>query len=145
MSAQQGLLLIAVFGGISVSLQAHFLSLMDKRVGTFESVFITYAIGGLLAALVMLFYRGHNLAAAQHLPWYVWTSGALGLIIVGAIGYSTPRLGLVTALAIVVGAQFITGALIDQFGLLGAEVRPLDTAKLAGLGLIVTGIWLTLR
>ncbi len=145
MSAQQGLLLIAAIGGISVSLQAHFLGLMDKRVGTFESVFITYAIGGLLAALLMLFYRGHNLAAAQHLPWYVWTSGALGLVIVGAIGYSTPRLGLVTALAIVVGAQFITGALIDQFGLLGAELRPLDSVKLAGLGLIVVGIWLTLR
>ena len=145
MSAQQGLLLIAALGGISVSLQAHFLGLMDKRVGTFESVFITYASGGLLIALMMALYRGHNLAAAQHLPWYVWTSGALGLVIVATIGYSAPRLGLVTALAIVVGAQFITGALIDQFGLFGADVRPLDALKLTGLGLIIVGIWLTLR
>ena len=145
MSATQGLLLIAAIGGISVSLQAHFLGVMDKRVGTLESVFLTYAIGGMLAALLILFYRGHNLAAAQHLPWYVWTSGALGLIIVGSIGYSAPRLGLVTALAIIVGAQFITGALIDHFGLFGADPRPLDTSKFAGLGLISVGIWLTLR
>jgi transporter family-2 protein len=77
------------------------------------------------------------------LPWYAWASGALGLVIVGTIGYSTPRLGLVTALAVIVGAQFATGAIIDHFGLFGAEVRPLDLARVAGLCLILLGVWLT--
>ena len=146
MSAPQGLILIAALGGIAVSLQAQFMGLIDKRVGTLESVFITYGIGGLLIALWMLLQRQHNLSAAWDvLPWYAWSSGAFGLVIVATIGYSTPRLGLVTALAIIVGAQFATGAIIDHFGLFGAEVRPLDLARIAGLGLILVGVWLTFR
>lgn len=144
MSAQQGLILIAALGGIAVSLQAQFMGLIDKRVGTLESMFLTYGIGGLLIALIVLLQRGHNLSAAwDALPWYAWTSGLLGLVIVGTIGFSTPRLGLVTALAIIVGAQFATGAVIDHFGLFGADVRPLDLARVAGLGLILVGVWLT--
>lgn len=146
MSAQQGLILIAVLGGVAVSLQAQLMGLIDKRVGTLESVFITYGIGGLLIALMMLLQRRHNLSAAwDALPWYAWASGVLGLIIVATIGYSTPRLGLVTALAIIVGAQFATGALIDHFGLFGAELRSLDLARVAGLLLILLGVWLTFR
>ena len=146
MSAQQGLILVAALGGIAVSLQAQFMGLIDKRVGTLESMFITYGIGGLLIALLMLWQREHRLSAAwEVLPWYAWVSGVLGLVIVGTIGYSTPRLGLVTALAIIVGAQFATGAVIDHFGLFGADVRPLDFARIAGLGLILVGIWLTFR
>ena len=144
MSTQQGLILIAALGGVAVSLQAQFMGLIDKRVGTLESMFITYGIGGLLIALMMLFQREHNLAAAwDALPWYTWSSGLFGLVIVGTIGFSTPRLGLVTALAIIVGAQFATGAVIDHFGLFGADVRPLDLARVAGLGLILVGVWLT--
>jgi transporter family-2 protein len=146
MSAQQGLVLIAALGGVAVSLQAQFMGLIDKRVGTLESVFITYGIGGLLIALWMLLQRQHNLAAAWGaLPWYAWSSGAFGLMIVATIGYSTPRLGLVTALAVIVGAQFATGAIIDHFGLFGADVRPLDLARIAGLALILLGVWLTFR
>jgi len=144
MSAQQGLILIAALGGVAVSLQAQFMGLIDKRVGTLESMFITYGIGGLLITLMMLLQREHNLSAAwDAVPWYAWSSGILGLVIVGTIGFSTPRLGLVTALAIIVGAQFATGALIDHYGLFGAEVRPLDLARVAGLGLILLGVWLT--
>lgn len=144
MSAQQGLILIAAIGGIAVSLQAQFMGLIDKRVGTLESMFITYGMGGLLITLMVLFQREHNLSSAWNaLPWYAWASGALGLVIVGTIGYSTPRLGLVTALAIIVCAQFATGAIIDHFGLFGAEVRPLDLARVAGLCLILLGVWLT--
>lgn len=144
MSSQQSLILIAALGGVAVGLQAQFMGLIDKRVGTLESMFITYGIGGLTIALLMMLQRQHNLSAAWDvLPWYAWTSGALGLIIVGTIGYSTPRLGLVTTLAIIVGTQFVTGAIIDHFGLIGADMRPLDLARVTGLGLIWVGIWLT--
>jgi transporter family-2 protein len=145
MSGQQGLVLIAAIGGVAVGLQAQFMGLIDKRVGTMESILITYGIGGLLIGALMLFYRGHNLAAVDALPWYAWSSGLLGLVIVGTIGYSAPRLGLVAALAVIVGAQFAAGALIDHFGLFGADIRPMDLARVAGLGLILLGIWLTVR
>lgn len=139
------LIIIAAIGGITITLQAQFMGVMDKNLGTLESMFITYGSGGILIGLAMLINRGGNLSAWNSVPWYVLTSGLLGLIIVGTIGYSTPRLGLVTALTILVAAQFITGALLDQFGILGADLRPLNLTRLAGIGLTLLGVWLVIR
>ena len=145
MVGSQLLIIVAVFGGIAVALQAQMMGLLDKSIGTLEGVFITYAGGGLLIGLVMVFMRGGNLGAWQSVPWYAYTSGAPGLIIVGAIGYSAPRLGLVATFTISVSCQFVAAALIDHFGILGATARPLDISRMLGIGLLLAGIWLTMR
>ena len=127
------LVVIAAIGGIAVTLQAQFMGLMDKQIGTLESIFITYGGGGLLIGLAMLFNRGGNLSAWQGVPWY------------GTIGYSTARLGLVTALTIVVAAQFLTGALLDHYGVLGATLRPMTINRIGGIGLMLIGTWLAMK
>ncbi len=137
--------IIAAIAGIAVTLQAQFMGIMDKNIGTLESVFITYGTGGLLIGLAMLYYRGGNLAAWQNVPWYVFSAGLFGLIIVGTIGYSTSRLGLVTTLTIIVASQFILGAVLDHFGMLGAELRPLTLSRLSGMGAMLLGVWLIIR
>jgi transporter family-2 protein len=128
-----------------VALQAQFMGLIDKQVGTLESVFITYGVGGLVVGLAMLIVRGGNLAAWHTLPWYTLSSGLLGLVIVGSIGYGTARLGLVTAMTVIIAAQFIAGAIVDHFGILGADLRPLTVSRLAGVGLMLLGTWLVVR
>ena len=139
------LVLIAVIGGVAVTLQGQFMGLMDQGIGTRESVFITYAGGGIVIALAMLAARGGNLRAWQAAPWYALTTGLLGLVIVATIGYTVPRLGLATAFTIMVAAQFIVAALIDHFGWLGAQVRPMELSRLAGIGVLVLGVWLITR
>lgn len=136
---------VAVIGGIAVALQAQLMALLDRGMGTLESVFITYGGGGLLIGLTMLFLRGGNLSIWHTIPWYAYLSGAAGLIIVASIGFSVPRLGLVTAFTLLVAAQFIVGALLDHFGLLGAEVRELDLRKIAGMLIMLLGVWLTVH
>ena len=139
------LVIIAVIGGVTIALQAQMMGLLDKTIGTLEGVFITYAGGGLLISLVLILIRGGNLGAWQSVPWYAYSSGALGLIIVGAIGYSAPRLGLVATFTIIVSSQFVVAALIDHFGVLGAATRPLDLSRMLGIALLLVGIWLTIR
>lgn len=145
MSTSLPLILIAAAGGVAVTLQAQFMGVMDKQIGTLESVFITYGTGGLLVGLIMLLSRGGNLAAWQTVPWYTLSAGALGLVIVGCIGYGTARLGLVTAMTVIVAAQLMAGALVDHFGLLGADLRPLDQSRTVGMGLLLAGTWLVVR
>ena len=145
MGSSAHLMIIAVIGGISVALQAQMMGLLDKSIGTVAGVFITYAGGGLLISLLLIFMRGGNIGAWQSVPWYAYSSGALGLIIVGAIGYSAPRLGLVATFTIIVSCQFIVAALIDHYGILGATVRPLDVSRMLGISMLLAGIWLTVR
>ena len=139
------LIIIAAISEIPMTLQAQFTGLMDKHIGTLESMFITYGSGGLLIGLAMLLNRGGNLAAWQGVPWYALFAGVLGLVIVGTLGYSTARLGLVTALTIIVASQFITGAFLDHFRVLGADLRPLNLTRISGIGLLLLGTWLVVR
>jgi len=139
------LTIIAIIGGVAVTLQGQFMGLMDQGIGTRESVFITYAGGGILIGLVMLAARGGNLRAWHEVPWYALSAGVLGLVIVGTIGYTVPRLGLSTAFTIIVASQFIVAALLDHFGLLGAMLRPLELSRVLGLAILILGVWLTTR
>jgi transporter family-2 protein len=139
------LTLIAACGGVAAGLQAHFMGLMDRSIGTRESVFITYALGGIIAVLAMLFWRGGNLRAWHAAPWYSFSAGVLGLIIVGTVAYTVPRVGLSRAFTAIVAAQFLVAALIDHFGLLGATARPLDASRVLGMGVLVAGVWLMVR
>jgi len=139
------LILLATIGGAAVTLQGQFMGLMDQRMGTRESVFITYASGGLLVAALMLVSRGGKLGAWHAVPWYALSTGALGLIIVGIIGYVVPRLGLATGFTVLVASQFVVAAVIDHLGLFGAALRPLEATRLLGLGLLLVSVWMIVR
>jgi len=98
------------------------MGLMDKRLGTLESVFITYFSGGVLIGLIMLIQRGGNYPRALRrrgmlIPPAPWGLSSSELVL------QRPRLGLVAAFTIFVSAQFTMGALVDHFGWMGSAVR----------------------
>jgi transporter family-2 protein len=139
------LIALAAAGGLATALQAHFMGILDKEGGTLESVFVTYAGGGAIISLVMLFQRGGNLAALASAPWYAYASGLLGLVIVGTLGYSAPRIGLVPVFTAFVSAQFLAAALFDHTGWLGGQARPLTGSAWAGMAALLLGAYLILR
>ncbi len=138
-------ILVAALGGVAVAIQAQMMGQLDKSLGTIESVFITYGGGGLLIGIVMLGMRGGNLTSISAVPLYTLLAGAVGLLIVGSIGYSVPRLGLVAAFTLMVSAQFISGALMDHYGLLGAELRQLTMSRVLGIAIMLFGVWIVIR
>jgi transporter family-2 protein len=145
MTSLTGLIVLSAIGGVAVALQGQFMGLMDKNIGTVESVFITYASGGMLVAVAMIAFRGGNLKAVQTVPWYTLSAGLVGLVIVGIIGYTVPRLGLSKAFTIIVASQFLVASILDHYGLLGAAVHPMDLSRLAGMTLLIVGVWLIVK
>ena len=137
--------LAAIVCGIAVAIQAQFTGAMQRQIGTLESTFITYFSGGLIIALITLAARGGNLAAARSLPWYVWSAGVLGLVIIFTLSLSVGQIGLVPALVIITVSQFVVGAVINHFGLLGAAINPMDFSKLLGFVLLGAGTFFVLR
>ncbi len=136
---------IAVMAGVAVTLQAQFMGLMDRSLGTLTSVFITYAGGGLVITLLLAALHGGNLKNWQSVPWYAYSAGLLGLIIVGSIGYVVPRLGVAKGFTLIVASQFLIASLIDHFGFFGATVRPMELTRLLGLCSMLLGVWLVVR
>lgn len=136
---------LAIAVGVATVLQAQFMGLMTERLGTVESVFITYGLGGGLAAVAMLVARGGNLGEWRVLPWWAFLAGVAGLVIVTGIGISVSRIGIVTTMTVIIATQFVASALVDQYGWFEAVVRPITLSRGVGLGVMLIGTWLVLR
>lgn len=137
-------ILIAIIAGIAVAIQGQLMGAINRSAGTVTSTFITYGVGGVLAAVIYFASRVPANSVRQ-LPWYSWTAGAFGLIIVAGIGYAAPRIGLARTLVVTVAAQLLAAAIIDHLGLLAAAQRPIDAMRAAGLLLTVAGVWVVAR
>jgi len=139
------LTIVAAVAGVAMATQAQLMGHLDRSVGTIESVFLTYGTGAVVIGLIMLAMRGGNLGEWHIAPWYAYSAGLLGLVIVGCIGYATPRLGLAVTLTIAVATQFTMAAIVHHFGLLGADQQPMDLSRLGGMAAILIGVWLMVR
>ncbi len=136
---------VGLAGGIAVGLQGPLTSLMSGQLGTLESVFIVHLGGALLTGVPLLLMRGGNLGGWREVPWYALGAGSLGLVILSAVSYTIPRIGVATTVTLVVVAQLVTAALLDHFGLLGAAVRLIDPARVIGIAVLLLGTWLIMR
>ncbi len=134
---------IALVGGMAVTLQGQFMGQMDRNIGTAESVFITYGTGAVCAGLMMILLKGGALSTAYTaVPSYTFLSGILGLIIIASIGYTVPRLGVTTALTLVLVGQYFLAALVDSNGWFGTPLREIGFKQISGLLVILVGAYL---
>ena len=139
------IILIGLAGGVAVGLQAPLASIITQRLGTLESVFIVHLGGALVALLPLLFYGGGNLAKWKELPWYTLGAGAFGLIVLGAVSYMIPRVGVAAAVITIVAGQMLVSTVLDHFGWLGGMGRPMDLTRAVGLAVVLVGVWLTVK
>ena len=139
------IILVGIIGGVSVGLQGPLASMISQRLGIFESVFIIHIGGALIALLPLLFSSGGRLAQWKELPWYTLVAGGFGLLVIGAISYMIPRVGVAAAIISIVAGQLLVSTILDHFGLLGSMGRPLDLTRTIGLAVVLFGVWLTVR
>ena len=133
--------LVGVAGGLAGAFQSQFLGTMEERVGTLASTFVTYGGGGLAVGLLMLAMRGGRLGELREVPWWAFTAGLMGLVVVASLGITVSRLGLGAGLTLFTGATLTLAALIDHLGWFGDPHR-LDGKRIAGVALVVFGTWL---
>jgi len=138
------IILVGLAGGIAVGLQSPMASMLTQRLGIFESVFIVHVGGAVIALIPMLIY-GSKLSQWRSLPWYTLGAGVFGLIVISAISFMIPRVGVAAAITTVVAGQVLSGAVIDHFGLLEAHLRPMDLTRAIGLAVVLFGVWLTVK
>jgi transporter family-2 protein len=140
------IILIGLAGGAAVGLQSPMASMISQRLGIFESVFIVHLGGAIIALLpLLLLYGGGKLAQWRSVPWYALGAGIFGLIVIGAISYMIPRVGIAASITAIVAGQLLVGMFLDHFGLLGASIRSLDITRVIGMAVVLVGVWLTVK
>jgi transporter family-2 protein len=145
MGALGFVILFGLLGGIAVGLQGPLSSLMSQKIGTLESVFYIH-LGGTIAALIpLLFYSGRNLPRWREVPWYALGAGVLGLIVIAAMSFMVPRVGVAPSVVLIVAGQLLVSVILDHYGLFGAHVRSFDFTRALGLLLVFIGVWVTVK
>ena len=139
------IILVGLIGGIAVGLQSPMASIISQRLGLLESVFIVHVGGAIVALVPLLFYGGGKLGQWKSLPWYTLGAGALGLVVIAAISFMIPRVGVAASIITVVAGQLLVGTLLDTYGLLGAVQKSLDPTRILGLLVLMVGVWLTVK
>ena len=139
------IILVGLAGGIAVGLQSPLASLLSQRLGMLESIFIVHIGGAIFSLLPLVFLGGGRLGQWRTVPWYALAAGFFGLVVIAAVSFTIPRVGVAAAITTVVAGQILMSAVLDQFGWLGATVRPLDGPRALGLAVVMLGVWLTVR
>lgn len=135
---------VGLIGGIAIGLQSPMSSLIAQRLGIFESVFIVHLGGALIAVIPLLIY-GSKLNQWRSVPWYALGAGFFGLIVITALSYMIPRIGVAGAITTLIAGQLLMGTILDHYGLLGAAIKPLDISRVIGLSVVLFGVWLTVK
>ena len=138
------IILVGLAGGVAIGLQSPMASMLTQGLGLFESVFIVH-IGGAIIALIPMLIYGSKLSQWRSVPWYTLGAGIFGLVVIAAISYMIPRVGVAASIITVVAGQLLVGSTLDQYGLLGASIRPLDLTRSIGLAVVLFGVWLTVK
>lgn len=142
MGSAWGYIIWSAFAGATVPVMAAMTgtlgrSLQSPLYGSMISVGVcTAAVGAVLLAFRPAVPSGAVFAAT---PWWAFLAG-LGMAIYAlSATFVTPKFGVGNFVMCVVLAQLVMSSLIDQFGLFGAPVNPIDLKRAAGLALLAGG------
>ncbi len=140
------LIFIGVVSGAAIGLQGPMASIITQKLGVYESVFIVN-LGGVVAALIPMVFiqHGGKFSNWRELPWYVLFAGVFGLVVIAAISFLIPRIGVSPSMMLIILGQVVIGAVLDHFGLLGTIQRTFSFKQLAGIGVMLLGVWMTVR
>jgi transporter family-2 protein len=138
---------LAVVAGVAGSVQVAVMSKLGDRVGIFGAVAWAATLTAVLAVAVLLVAKqslGPFVEAARQ-PVWLWSGAAMSVIIVLGITLAGSRIGVIATVSVLLAGQFAAGAVIDQYGLLGAERVPVNWVRIFGIVLLGIGAVLTLK
>jgi bacterial/archaeal transporter family-2 protein len=145
MQALIPVVLIGLISGVAVGLQSPLASMITQRLGMLESIFIIHIGGAILIAIPLILMGGGNLGDWRSLPWYALGAGSMGLIVVAGVSFMIPRVGVATAITLIIAGQLVISSILDHYGLLGVDIRHVGLQRVFGLIIVFVGAWLTVR
>ena len=104
---------------------------------------VLLSVGFLTASVVALITGPGALVKLASAPRHLLLAGLLLAFYVLSITAIAPKFGVGNAIFFVLVGQLLSAAMIDHFGLFGAQSVPLSWSRLCGLLLMATGVVLT--
>jgi len=139
--------LLTAAAGALIAAQAPANGKVGDIVGTMPAAAINFLVGlVVLVALVAVTGRAGDLADVDRVPaGYLLAGGVLGAAYVATALATVGTLGAGGVTAATIAGQLTASIVIDQLGVLGVTKQPITVAKLVGVVLLATGVYLIVR
>lgn len=131
--------------GIGIPILAALNAQLGGRIGSpATAAMVLTSVAFFAAFTYRLTIAGADSVALDHLlaqPKHLFGAGLLMCFYLLSVTTIAPRFGVGNAVFFVLMGQMISAALIDQFGLFGAIVRPMNVMRGAGIGFMAIGLF----
>jgi transporter family-2 protein len=140
------ILAAVAIGGI-LTLQPGLNADVARRLGSpFGAGALSILVSFVLSFAILIASRQNvTWGEAQSMPWYLWFAGSIGVIFVVGTLWLAPILGAVLLFASVVAGQMIGATIADLIGFGGYHSQALDPWRIAGVVLVLAGVWVFAR
>lgn len=133
---------IMLLAGIGIPILAVLNSQLGARIGAPVAAAVTLFLVALTVACVTLLLSGQAYGFARMVgqPWYLFLGGLFVAFYVLSVTWVAPRFGVGNAVFCVLLGQMFAAALIDHFGLFGAQIHPITLSRGLGIAAMVVGL-----
>ncbi len=141
-------MIAAFLAGTTMPLQSSINSGVSSHLGhPLYGAAVSFFGGALISLLILIFSPVgfpplHRFAGIN---WIYFTGGVYGLIIVISVINSVPYAGVASTLACVIAGQLIMSVFFDHFGWLGINAIKISPHRIAGIILLIGGVYLIQR
>ncbi len=138
---------LAVAAGLAGAVQAAVMGELGERAGVFPALAFSGVVAFVLGfALLLIAKQSFNgIADVVRQPLWLWTGGAMSVLIILAITVASPRIGLAATIGIIIAFNLSVAAVIDRFGWFGFDRIPIGGTRLLGILLLGAGALLSLH
>lgn len=136
---------IMLVAGIGIPVLAALNAQLGARLGSPVAAALCLFVVALSGAALVLILTGSGLALRHvpEAPKHLFLAGLLVAFYVLSITWIAPKFGVGNAVFFVLLGQLISAALIDHFGLMGAQPSPISLTRAAGIALMAAGVFVT--
>lgn len=147
MSSAPAYALIMLLTGVGIPILAALNGGLGARLGSpLAASVILFGLALLIALSGTLLTGGMGqIRLTSDIPLQFYFGGLFVAFYVISVTFIAPRFGVGNAIFFVLVGQLISAATIDHFGLFGALRFPIDAKRIAGIALVVIGVWLARR
>lgn len=133
--------------GVGIPILAALNGGLGARLGSpMAASMILFGLAFLIAATgAMLTGSAGQMRFTSDIPAHFYFGGLFVAFYVIAVTFIAPKFGVGNAIFFVLVGQLVSAATIDHFGLFGAIRSAVDIKRIAGIALMIAGVWLARR
>lgn len=137
-------ILMGVLGGMCLAIQGGVNSQLNIAwtQSPILAAAVSFTIGAiaLFAVVAILRIPIPRQIRGTDTKWWHWIGGLLGGYLVFAATFLAPIVGAGMLVGLILMGQLSTAVILDHFGLIGFERKPINASKILGVVLLASGV-----